>query len=55
MKRLVCFEQTEDAYAVIAREKQIKRWRREKKNALIERQNPEWRDLAVDLGFPALD
>ena len=55
MKRLVCFEQTEDVYAAIAREKQIKRGRREKKNVLIEQHNPGWRDLAVDLGFPALD
>ena len=30
----------------LAREKQIKGWRREKKVALIEAENPEWRDLA---------
>jgi len=29
----------------IAREKEIKKWRREKKNALIESMNPEWRFL----------
>jgi putative endonuclease len=32
----------------IAREKQIKNWRREKKVALIEGRNPEWRDLSED-------
>lgn len=32
----------------IQREKQIKRWRRDWKLALIETQNPEWRDLAED-------
>lgn len=30
----------------IAREKRIKRWRRAWKLALIEAQNPEWRDLS---------
>ncbi len=32
----------------IAREKQVKDWRREKKIALIESTNPEWRDLIED-------
>jgi len=32
----------------IAREKKLKRWRREWKVALIERENPEWRDLAEE-------
>ena len=32
----------------IAREKQLKRWRREKKNALISMLNPRWDDLAED-------
>jgi putative endonuclease len=32
----------------IDREKQLKRWRREKKERLIERKNPGWKDLAVD-------
>jgi putative endonuclease len=43
--RLVHFEQTPDVLSAIAREKQIKGWRREKKIALIEAQNPTWRDL----------
>jgi len=44
--RLVYFEATPDVRAAIAREKQIKRWRREKKVALIESANRDWKDLA---------
>jgi putative endonuclease len=33
----------------IAREKQLKKWRRAWKLALIERENPQWRDLYEDL------
>ena len=43
--RLVWFEIHRDAIAAIAREKQIKKWRRDWKVRLIEEQNPEWRDL----------
>ena len=43
--RLVYFEQTTDVNAAIAREKQIKGWRRNKKIKLIEKMNPSWRDL----------
>ncbi|NOZ95243.1 MAG: GIY-YIG nuclease family protein [Acidobacteria bacterium] len=45
--RLVYFEATNSIKAAICREKQIKRWRREKKERLIRRMNPEWRDLAA--------
>ena len=38
----------------IAREKQLKNWRRAWKVALIEEGNPTWRDLAEDFGFPSL-
>ena len=38
--------------AAIRREKQLKRWRREKKVALIERKNPTWEDLSADWGKP---
>jgi putative endonuclease len=31
------------------REKEIKKWRREKKEALINKMNPEWRDLWEDI------
>ena len=44
--RLVYFEVFEYVWEAIAREKRLKRWRREKKVALIERHNPEWKDLA---------
>ena len=47
---LVYFEQTTDVNAAIAREKQIKGWRREKKVALVEQVNPEWNDLS-ELAF----
>ena len=40
--RLVCVERADEA---IAREKQLKRWKRDWKIELIERDNLEWRDL----------
>ena len=45
---LVFFETTSHAQGAIAREKELKGWRREKKIALIERDNPAWRDLAAN-------
>jgi putative endonuclease len=49
--RLVRFEMFADMPTAIAREKQLKRWHREWKMNLIERDNPHWDDLAVDLGL----
>jgi putative endonuclease len=46
--RLVYYEHTNDVTAAIAREKQIKGWLRSKKVALINAENPEWRDLSED-------
>jgi len=46
--RLVYFEQFVNIEEAIAREKEIKGWRREKKNKLVESINPEWKDLAAD-------
>ena len=46
--KLVYYEQTGDVKAALEREKQLKGWRREKKNALIEAVNPEWKDLSED-------
>jgi len=43
--KLVYFETTNDVKAALEREKQIKRWRRSKKNDLIATINPEWKDL----------
>lgn len=42
---LVYYEETDDIGKALEREKQLKRWRRQKKVALIESINPEWRDL----------
>jgi putative endonuclease len=44
--RLVYFEEYRMIDDAISREKQIKGWRREKKLALIEAENPKWRDLS---------
>ena len=44
---LAYFEETSDVESAIAREKQIKKWRRSKKVALIESMNPLWKDLAM--------
>ena len=46
--KLVYYEHTGDVYSAISREKQLKKWRREKKNQLIETVNPQWRDLSLD-------
>jgi len=46
--RLVYFESYRLAPNAIAREKQVKRWRREKKDRLIISKNPSWTDLAAD-------
>ena len=48
--RLVYYESHQDVEVAIGREKQIKRWRREKKIALIEKMNPRWQDLAENWG-----
>jgi putative endonuclease len=46
---LVYFEVAESADAVIMREKQLKTWKRAWKIRLIEKSNPEWRDLYPDI------
>jgi len=52
--RLVWFEMCDTMEVAIMREKQLKNWRRQWKINLIEENNPNWRDLAVDLGFGPL-
>jgi putative endonuclease len=47
--RLVYFQETNDIAAAIAAEKQIKGMLRPKKIALIEEENPSWRDLSAEL------
>lgn len=46
---LVYFEETECIEAAIAREKEIKKWRRVKKDALIAEQNPELKRLNEEI------
>jgi len=45
VSKLVYYEQTSSIEAAVTREKEIKKWRREKKNALVETINPNWDDL----------
>lgn len=46
--KLVYYEEYSTALEAIAREKQIKSYRREKKTGLINNTNPQWNDLAED-------
>jgi putative endonuclease len=46
---LVCFEEYDNIRKAIAREKQLKKWKRQWKVRLIEKSNPQWRDLYPDL------
>ena len=46
--KLVCYEETSDVHSAINREKEIKKWRREKKNKLVKSINPQWEDLSLD-------
>jgi putative endonuclease len=50
--QLVHYEATRNVQAALAREKEIKAWRREKKVALIEAGNAGWRDLSADWAEP---
>ena len=51
VKLLVHIEFFGDMEHAIAREKQLKNWKRQWKIDLIEKANPDWRDLARDYGF----
>ena len=46
LDRLVYYEQFVDLISAITREKEMKAWRREKKNDLVRKLNPKWEDLA---------
>jgi putative endonuclease len=52
--RLVYYEAFHSVAAAIARETEIKKWRREKKVALIVQKNPTWEDLAAAWGRQAV-
>jgi putative endonuclease len=47
--KLVYYETTEDINSAIIREKRLKKWNRQWKMELIEKNNPEWRDLYYDI------
>jgi putative endonuclease len=49
IKNLVWYEVHEDIEQAIIREKQIKKWNRAWKIELIQKENPEWRDLSNEL------
>ncbi len=46
--KLIFFEETENIESAIIREKQLKGWRREKKEFLIKQMNPSWKDLSLE-------
>ena len=52
LERLVWFETHEEAAVAIQREKSLKRWLRQWKIDLIERDNPGWRDLWWQISRP---
>jgi putative endonuclease len=52
--RLVHFEMAETMDSAIAREKQLKAWRRAWKVALIEKENPFWEDRAIEFGLASV-
>jgi putative endonuclease len=54
VQRMVWFEPNATMEHAITREKRIKKWNRAWKINLIEEANPDWRDLAIDLGFTPL-
>ncbi len=49
VKTLVHFDVFDDVESAIVREKQVKEWKRAWKLELIEKANPEWRDLYDDI------
>jgi putative endonuclease len=48
VNKLVYYEHTTDVHAALAREKELKKWRREKKDNLVASINPEWKDLSLE-------
>ena len=48
LDKLVYHEAFADAYTAISREKELKKWRREKKNALIAGKNPRWAEITME-------
>jgi putative endonuclease len=50
--KLVYFEQFDDPENAIKREKRLKKWKRDRKIALIEKDNPNWNDLYSEIAGP---
>ena len=55
VRLLMWFEQHATMESAIRREKRIKKWNRAWKLQLIEKANPDWRDLAEELGLAPLE
>lgn len=55
INKLVYFERFTKINEAIAREKQLKKWTRKKKEWLIEKYNPEWEDLYLKYTNPSRD
>ena len=51
IQKLVYFEPYTDMGTAIQREKQLKKWKRDWKIALIEKENPDWNDLSDEIGL----
>jgi len=47
LNKLVYFATFEDSLLAISSEKELKKWRREKKDELINTKNPDWEDLSA--------
>ncbi len=47
INKLVYFEETSDIESAINREKEIKKWRRDKKDDLVNKSNPEWKEISL--------
>ena len=47
--KLVYYEEYSSVSDAITREKQLKKWKRIKKNLLVESKNPEWKDWGENL------
>lgn len=50
--KLIYYEYFKDINYAISREKEIKKWRREKKENLIKQINPKWKDLYYEITDP---
>ncbi len=50
-EKLVWYEEHNDINVAIAREKQLKNWKRAWKDALVVERNPEWKDLSEEWGI----